>query len=52
MTEIAKYLPNVYTHISDYMASHPRTAILTYTALKASDLSPENPQEAENILIT
>jgi hypothetical protein len=52
MIETAKFLQNVDTHSSDYTASHPRTAILTFTALKASDLSHEDPQEAENVLIT
>jgi hypothetical protein len=48
MMETAKFLRNVDTHLSDYMASHPRT----FTALKASDLSHEDSQEAENVLIT
>jgi hypothetical protein len=52
MMETAKFLRNVDIHLSDYTASHPRTAILTFTALRASDLSHEDPQEAENVLIT
>lgn len=52
MMETAKSLRNADTHLSDYTASQPRTAILTFTALKASDLSHEDQQEAENVLIT